>query len=293
MVAGPMKQHRASLTSEMIAMCRAMHVAFHDDPIIVDRHARSMIRPAWRAATYSQLLYKVLIRAGMRFDWAIAHSTARSRVAEDRLDELRTRGPVQWVLLGAGLDMFAWRRSDCAQVPQFEVDHPATQRAKRDKLRALGLLPPAGHHFVEVDFERETASDKLRGAGFSTTVPTVFAWLGVTYYLKREAIEASLRDIRQVAAPGSYLVFDWRLADRYLRDVERAPVHRSDRVFARWGEPMLSRLEPDDMHAIVRAAGWSIAAEHTSAQLAERYFEGGRDGLVPTSIYRVIEAVPA
>jgi methyltransferase (TIGR00027 family) len=288
-----MKQHRASLTSEMIAMCRAMHVAFHDHPIIVDRHARSLIRPSWRAATYSQLLYKLLIRAGMRFDWAIAHSMARSRIAEDRLDAVRAAGPVQWVLLGAGLDMFAWRRPDCAGVSQFEVDHPATQRAKRDKLRTLGLSQPAGHHFVEVDFERETASDKLRGAGFSPDVPTVFAWLGVTYYLQREAIEASLRDIRSIAPPGSTIVFDWRMADRHLRAVERGPVLRSDRVFARWGEPMLSRLEPDDMHAIVRAAGWDIAAEHTPAQMADRYFHGGREGLVPTSVYRVIEAVPA
>jgi methyltransferase (TIGR00027 family) len=288
-----MKQHRASLTSEMIAMCRAMHLALHDDPIIVDRHARSLIRPLWRTPTRSRLFYKLLIRAGMRFDWAIAHATARSRIAEDRLDAMRAMGPVQWVMLGAGLDMFAWRRRDCADVPQFEVDHPATQRAKRDKLRALGLSPPAGHHFVEVDFERETASDKLRGAGFSPDVPTVFAWLGVTYYLKREAIEASLRDIRSIAAPGSTLVFDWRLADHYMRPEERGPVGRSDRLFAKWGEPMLSRLEPDDMHAIVRAAGWDIAAEHTSTQLADRYFQGGRDGLVPMSIYRVIEAAPA
>jgi methyltransferase (TIGR00027 family) len=288
-----MKQHRASLTSEMIAMCRAMHVTFHADPVIADRHARSLIRPLWRTATRSHLFYKLLIRAGMRFDWAIAHSAARSRIAEDRLDAMRAQGPVQWVLLGAGLDMFAWRRPECASVPQFEVDHPATQRAKRDKLRALGLTSPAGHHFVEVDFERETASDKLRAAGFSTEIPTVFAWLGVTYYLKREAIEASLRDIRTVAAPGSTLVFDWRLADRYLRSVERGPVLRSDRVFARWGEPMLSRMEPDDMHAIVKATGWNMAAEHMSAQLADRYFDGGREGLVPTSIYRVIEATPA
>jgi methyltransferase (TIGR00027 family) len=288
-----MKEYRASLTSEMIAMCRAMHVAYHDDPIIIDRHARSLVRPLWRSATRSRLFYKLLIRAGMRFDWAIAHSMARSRIAEDRLDVLRAQGPVQWVLLGAGLDMFAWRRPECAGIAQYEVDHPATQRAKRDKLRALGLLSPAGHHFVEVDFERETASDKLRAAGFSTDIPTVFAWLGVTYYLKREAIEASLRDVRGIAAPGSHVVFDYRMADHYLRPVERGPVLRSDRVFKRWGEPMLSRLEPEDMHAIMKATGWSIAAEHTSAQMAARYFGGGRDGLVPTSVYRVIEATPA
>jgi methyltransferase (TIGR00027 family) len=288
-----MKQHRASLTSEMIATCRAMHAEFHDKPILVDPFARSLVRPLWRIPTRSHLLYKLLIRAGMRFDWAIAHSMARSRIAEDRLDAMRPAGPIQWVLLGAGLDMFAWRRGDCATVPQFEVDHPATQRAKRDKLRALGLAPPAGHHFVEVDFERERASDKLRAAGFAPQIPTVFAWLGVTYYLKREAIEASLRDVRSIAAPGSHVVFDYRMADRYLRSVERGPVLRSDRVFKKWGEPMLSRLEPHDMHAIVTAAGWNIAAEHTSAQMADRYFDGGRDGLVPTSVYRVIEATPA
>jgi len=288
-----MKEHRASMTSEMVAASRAMHVAHHANPVIADRFAKELVGRIWQLPIRSRLAYRAMCRAGFRFDWAIAHCAARSRIAEDPLDELRARGPVQWVLLGAGLDMFAWRRPDCAGLPQFEVDHPATQRSKRRRVERLGLQAPPQHRFVPVDFERETASDKLRAEGFATNVPTVFAWLGVTYYLHREAIEASLRDIRSIAAPGSYIVFDYRIANRYLRAVERGPVLRSDAVFKRWGEPMLSRLEPDDMHAIVKATGWSIATETTAAQMADRYFDGGREGLVPASIYRVIEATPA
>jgi methyltransferase (TIGR00027 family) len=189
--------------------------------------------------------------------------------------------------------MFAWRRPDCAAIPQFEVDHPATQRSKQRRVARLGLAQPAAHHFVPVDFERDTASERLREAGFSTTIPTVFAWLGVTYYLTRASIEASLRDIRSIAAPGSYLVFDYRMADHYLLPRERGPVFRADAAFKRWGEPMLSRLEPDDLHAVLRATGWHVEHEHTASQLAARYFSGGRDGLVPASVYRVIEATPA
>jgi methyltransferase (TIGR00027 family) len=287
-----MKQDRASMTSEMVAASRAMHEAHHTNPVIADPWAKQLVGPMWQLPIRSHLAYRALCRAGFRFDWAIAHCMGRSRIAEDRLDDLRARGPAQWVLLGAGLDMFAWRRADCAHLPQFEVDHPATQRSKRRRLERLGLAPPPAHHFVPVDFERERASDKLRDAGFSTTTPAVFAWLGVTYYLTRESIEASLRDVRAIAAPGSYLVFDYRMADRYLLPRERGPVFRSDRAFASWGEPMLSRLEPEDMHALVRDAGWSIAHEHTSAQMAAKYFAGGRDGLIPTSVYRVIEATP-
>jgi methyltransferase (TIGR00027 family) len=288
-----MKEDRASMTSEMVAASRAMHLVHHANPVIRDPYAKDLVGPMWQLPIRSHLAYRAMIRAGFHFDWAIAHCMSRSRIAEDRLDEQRARGPVQWVLLGAGLDMFAWRRPDCGDLPQFEVDHPATQRSKRKRLQRLGLQSPPQHHFVPVDFERERASDKLREAGLSATTPTVFAWLGVTYYLTRESIEASLRDVRSVAAPGSTLVFDYRMADRYLLPRERGPVFRSDRAFARWGEPMLSRLEPDDLHALVRDTGWSIAHEYTAAQMAAKYFAGGRDGLIPTSVYRVIEANPA
>lgn len=200
---------------------------------------------------------------------------------------------MQWVLLGAGLDMFAWRRPDCASVPQFEVDHPATQRSKQRRIARLGLVAPPLHRFVPVDFARETASEQLLAAGFARAVPTVFAWLGVTYYLERAAIDATLRDIRSIAAPGSVLVLDYRLPDRHLARKERGPVRRSDLVFARWGEPMLSRFEPAELHALAVRTGWRVAVEHTAAQLAGRYFARGRDGLVPTSVYRVVELTPA
>lgn len=289
----PMREHRASLTSELVAACRAMHVKWHADPVLVDPYAEKLVGRVFQLPIRSRLAYEVMLRAGLRFDWAIAQTATRSRVAEDALDAQRARGPAQWVLLGAGLDMFAWRRPDCAALPQFEVDHPATQRSKQRRIARLGLVSPPHHRFVPVDFARETASQQLLAAGFAPDVPAVFAWLGVTYYLERPAIEATLGDIRSIAAPGSTLVLDYRLPDRHLARKERGPVRRSDRVFARWGEPMLSRFEPAELHALVGRAGWRVSVEHTSRQLADRYFASGRDGLVPTSVYRVVELTPA
>lgn len=288
-----MRERRASLTSELVAACRAMHVKWHADPVLVDPYAEKLVGRMFQIPIRSRVAYELMRRVGLRFDWAIAQTATRSRVAEDALDALRARGPVQWVLLGAGLDMFAWRRPECASLPQFEVDHPATQRSKQRRIARLGLASPPQHRFVPVDFARETASEQLLAAGFASDIPAVFAWLGVTYYLERPAIEATLRDLRSIAAPGSVVVLDYRLPDRHLARKERGPVRRSDLVFARWGEPMLSRFEPAELHALAVRTGWSVAAEHTAAQLAARYFPSGRDGLVPTSIYRVVELAPA
>jgi methyltransferase (TIGR00027 family) len=167
------------------------------------------------------------------------------------------------------------------------------QRGKRAKLEKLGLDSPAGHRFVEVDFEHDVASQKLREAGFSTDTPSVFAWLCVTYYLRRESIEASLRDTRTIASTGSWLTCDYRMTDRHLREDERGPVARGDRFFERWGEPMLSKFEPEELHELVARAGWKLVREHTAQDMAERYFPDNRDGLRPTSTYRVVELTPA
>lgn len=285
-----MKRHEQSRTSELIAVYRAIHAAQHEAPILVDPFAHKLVRPWWRLAARSRLLYALYRAAGIRLDPGIALCMARSRIAEDRLDTLLRNGtPTQWVLLGAGLDMFAWRRPEHADVPQFEVDHPATQADKRRKLAALGLTPPTRHRFVPVNFEEESASTKLGAAGFDPTVPAVFAWLGVTYYLTREAITATLRDLRSIAAPGSHLVFDYRAPDRHARPDELRLLALGDRTFAKWGEPFVSLVEPDEWRTLARETGWRHVADHDHQAMVERFYKGRTDGLRPTTTYRVVE----
>jgi methyltransferase (TIGR00027 family) len=125
----------------------------------------------------------------------------RSRFAEDTAEEAASRGIGQYVILGAGLDSFACRRGgQRARLRIFEVDHPATQAWKRQRLAALGLPSPPDLAFVPADLERQPLRDALAAAGFDASAPAVFSWLGVTMYLRPEAIRATLATVADCAA---------------------------------------------------------------------------------------------
>jgi methyltransferase (TIGR00027 family) len=199
---------RASRTAELIAMYRALHLELCKDPLLVDPWAAQMISRPLRIGVQSRLFRSFYLRFVNDLRPAMMSFMVRSRIAEDLFAAKSGLGTVQWVLLGAGLDTFAWRHPEHAELTQFEVDHRDTQTYKRDRLAKLGLSSPAKHRFVTVDFERERISDALRAAGFDPATPAVFAWLGVTYYLTREAIVATLQDVATIAAPGSAIVCD-------------------------------------------------------------------------------------
>jgi methyltransferase (TIGR00027 family) len=112
---------------------------------------------------------------------ARASMVVRQRYAEEALDEAIERGVGHYVILGAGLDSFAYRRLDLAAVLRvFEVDHPATQQWKRARLRDLHVTPPSNLTFIPLDFEQHTLGDGLRAGGHRPDLPTLFSWLGVT-----------------------------------------------------------------------------------------------------------------
>src|SRR5580700_12019169 len=134
---------------------------------------------------------------------------ARSRFAEESLAAAVARGVRQYVVLGAGLDTFAHRNPFAEQgLRVFEVDHPATQGWKRQRLAGAGLAPPASLTFAPVDFERQTLADGLAAAGFDAAKPAVFAWLGVVVYLTRAAVIETLRFVASLPA-GTEVVFDY------------------------------------------------------------------------------------
>jgi methyltransferase (TIGR00027 family) len=132
----------------------------------------------------------------------------RSRFVEEQVAHASARGVDQFVDLGAGLNSFAWRRPDLMQrLSLFEVDHPATQEHKRERLKVAGLVCPANMHFAGVDFTTgDSLADMLSAAGFDAQRPSIWSWLGVTVYLLVEAIRSTLTSVSELAAPGSTLV---------------------------------------------------------------------------------------
>jgi len=134
--------------------------------------------------------------SGPRLRWFIA---ARSRIAEEVLDEAVNAGATQLVVLGAGLDTLAYRTPLAGRLRIFEVDFPATQARKREMLAAAGIAVPDTLSYVGVDFERETLADALDAAGFAATARSVFSWLGVAPYLTEAAIFSTLGYIARLA----------------------------------------------------------------------------------------------
>lgn len=205
-----------------------------------------------------------------------ASIVARARATED----LVTRsGAQQYVVLGAGLDTFAQR--DAGRTPVFEVDAPETQAWKRRRLEELGLLVPWRLRLVPVDFEAgESWLDRVIAAGLDPVLPTVVSMLGVTMYLTREAISATLRSAASLGA-GSTMVFSYsrpiEMAPAEIRPILAGAAHGA----AASGHPWLSLLTPEDAVGLAREAGFGDVGLVTSADLHDRYFADRGDGLSP------------
>ncbi len=195
---------------------------------------------------------------------------ARSRFAEDSLDLAVTRGVRQAVILGAGLDTFSLRNRHAALgLRVFEVDHPATQAWKRERMREANFAVPATLTFAPMDFTRQSLAEELAAAGFQATQPAFFCWLGVVPYLRKEAISAILQVIASL--PGSEVVFDYsEPLDNYSPE-RRANVAAVAQRTAAIGEPWLSYFDPVEMAKDLRNHGFDELEDLGLADIAVRY----------------------
>jgi methyltransferase (TIGR00027 family) len=201
--------------------------------------------------------------------WFIA---ARSRFAEDRLGDAVADGTRQVVVLGAGLDTFAYRHpyTDIG-LTVFEVDHPATQAWKRDRLATAGIAEPASLTFAPVDFEREHLADGLAAAGFDDARPAYFVWLGVVPYLTGDAITATLRYVAGLGG-AAQVVFDYAEPVTTMTPERQAAFEARTRRLAAIGEPWLTFFEPAALAADLGAFGFTDIEDLGPVDLALRYF---------------------
>jgi methyltransferase (TIGR00027 family) len=203
----------------------------------------------------------------------------RARFAEDALEEAVQHGTSQYVILGAGLDTFAFRRRDLAStLTVVEVDHPATQAHKRRRLDELGWDVPGGLRFLPVDLARAGLARPLASAGFDRARPSFFSWLGVTMYLTRDEVLATLGDVAVAAPAGSAIVFDYFEADAFLPERASRRLVTAMEYARRHGEPMRSGLRPETLPQELARAGLRLRLDLGPAELEERYFRGRADG---------------
>src|SRR5262249_28145719 len=218
-----------------------------------------------------------------------AMMAVRSRYAEDQLATAVSHGVRQYVVLGAGLDTYAYRnrfRDQGLQV--FEVDHPATQAWKRELLRAAKIEIPAELSFVPVNFERQVLGEELRTAGLRSNEPAFFSWLGVVMYLTHEAFASTIRFIGSLPA-GSGIALDYAVQPSSLGFFERLVFEGVRRRVAAAGEPFRLFFAPKEIDAVFVRAGYKEVEDLGREQINARYFSGRTDGLnVPANLYHLL-----
>jgi methyltransferase (TIGR00027 family) len=265
-----METGRPSRTAFRVAQRRAIHQLLDQPPVLNDPIAIPLLGPKFAYDAEKE---------SSRFARAFrAFMVARSRLAEDQLARAAEKGLNQYVVLGAGLDTFAYR-NPFPQVRVFEVDFPATQQWKRSLLAAASIPIPANLIFVPLDFEHMTLAEGLASAGFDATQPAFFGWLGVVPYLSLPAFRSTLETIGRLPS-GSGVCFDFAqpleaLEPKYL------PVFQAlaARVAAA-GEPFRLFFTPQQLEQEFRAAGFTRIEIHTPGEVNDLYFEGRSDGLL-------------
>jgi methyltransferase (TIGR00027 family) len=262
---------QASRTALGAAMLRAAHQLLDVPPVFTDPLALRVIGAA--AASSLRLGgHAGAARAALR-----AFVAVRSRFAEDGLAEAHARGIRQYVLLGAGLDTFAYR-GGLPGLTVFEVDHPATQAWKRTRLAEAGIGVPHSVTYAPLDFEREPLAVGLARAGFDAARPACFAWLGVTPYLTREAILATLAFVAGLGRGGE-IAFDYAEPVAGGRGAQRLAHEALAGRVAAVGEPFRCELEPAALAADLRRLGFSTVEDLGPEDLNARYLRGRGDGL--------------
>jgi methyltransferase (TIGR00027 family) len=265
-----MKDDRASGTAMGVAKVRAAHQLVDDEPLILADPV--VLRLVGQEAIEA-------IRADPRFAAFRGHIVLRNRYAEDCLKDAAERGVRQYVLLGAGYDTFAYRQPAWAEsLTIYEVDHPASQTAKRELLASAAVSLPENLRFAAVNFESESVKDGLLRAGFDYTQPAFFSCLGVLVYLE----ETAVRDLFEFAGAlprGSELVFTFSQPDSAL-DAEELEIRaKINSAVNEMGEPWRSYFAPQRLCEMLLGAGFSEVTFLTPGTAEEKYFRGRTDAL--------------
>lgn len=282
-----MIEGQPSATAFRVAMRRAAHQLL-DKPLIFEDPLALTIVGGDRG---SVLARDELSRADSPGGEAIrAFLAARSRFSEDRLAAAVARGVRHVVVLGAGLETFAYRNPYADKgVVVFEVDHPATQAWKRERLAATGIAVPESVTFVPINFSTERLDDKLLAAGLDPTVPVFFSWLGVVPYLTEEAILSTLRIIAQRAG-GSEVVFDYAETPEKLGLLQRLAFTTLAGRTASVGEPFVTFFKPEDLASRLSELGFTSIEDKTGPDLGQIYL-GGPSALDRAAIGHVVAAI--
>jgi len=270
-----MIEARPSRTALRVAMRRAAHQLFDTPKVLDDPIALRIIGPKAAAKLETGGFGEGnRLAQGLR-----AFMAARSRYAEDALARSLGRGATQYVVLGAGLDTFAYRNPyGESTLRVFEVDYPATQEWKRQQLEAARIAIPPSVNFAPVDFEHQTLAEGMRLAGLDPTKATFFSWLGVTMYLTEEAATSTFAFIASTP-PGGGVAFDYAVPRSSLGLLGRVALDAMMWRVAATGEPFRTFFEPAALAERLRGMGFKSIEDLGADEINSRYFKDRADKL--------------
>lgn len=290
-----MEENKVSLTSKMTAYCRGYH-AEHDNSTIFDDFLAYQLLTEEERTTFEHRIPSVIQfinpelaasspdRAAA-LAWMVKNFlplslfVSRARYTEDRLEQALSQGIQQYVILGAGLDTFAFRRPELVEGLQvFEVDHPATQAYKRSRLEELRWEIPKHLHFIPVDLTQQTLENALKSSAYDPGKPTFFSWLGVVHYLPLDTVFAALRTIAGISPVGSIVVFDYYDTDAFIPGKASKRIQQGMEITRRNGEPVITGIDPSKLDGDLSAAGLHLEGQLSPSDIQERYFKGRSDG---------------
>jgi methyltransferase (TIGR00027 family) len=293
-----MRSHEPSRTAEYMALFRAVETAerperrLFDDPYAIPLLAGKLRMLAEIARLP---LIGRLVPAFLDFGWPYTRSSGvvRTRMIDDLVSEAIRAGARQLVLLGAGFDSRAYRLEEASGITTFEVDHPATQRAKRERLAdGLGGMPESVR-FVEVDFEKDDLERELAKAGFDGKTRSVVVWEGVVSYLTEPAVSGNLAVLAGLLAPGSCLIFTYVHKGALDGSMRFSGSDRWKSWVKRSGEPFIFGFDPATLADTLRPYGLLLRSDASTAEAAGHYRATTGRNETGSELYRVATAIRA
>lgn len=263
-----MKENQISFTAMMTAYIRGIHSKYANHKIFNDFLAYDLI-PEEQKKLIEEIMPKE----------ALMNSTAsitRSRYTEDCLMKAIETGVEQYVILGAGLDTFAFRYPDLLKsLNVFELDHPATQSFKRQRVDKVGWTHPKNLHYISIDFTREDIVNKFNSSlYYSALSKSFFSWQGVTMYLSKEEVYKTLANIPKVTSSGSMIVFDYFSVDEFNEETTSTDLKKKEKMMNKIGEPMKTGFDPASMKQEMAELGLNLLENLSPTDIEKRYMTG-------------------
>jgi methyltransferase (TIGR00027 family) len=293
-----MLSHQPSRTAEYMALFRAVETA--EPPgrrLFEDPYAFPLLSGTLKVLAGIARISFIgkLVPAFLDFGWPYTRSSGvvRTRLIDDQVREAIRAGAQQLVLLGAGFDSRAYRLEEAMGLRTFEVDHPATQRAKRERLKPKLGHPPEHVRFVEVNFEQDDLENKLSEAGIDKKVPAVVLWEGVVSYLSEPAVHSNLAVLARLLAPHSRLILTYVHKGALDGSATFCGAGRWKSWVGRSGEPFIFGFDPATLAETLLRHGFLLQNDVSTAEAARRYYTANGRVESGSELYRVASMIRA